>query len=133
MVRKKCSYQQTISMRSRLQTTGWSNGYRPKMRILIRSSRQGICRRPSLPCEQQRAQQTLAAQELVRTQMLLKQGYATRELFDQRTQAMNAANAGLNAATERVAQTERALEASKHDVGLYTVNINDNDLVAPRD
>jgi HlyD family secretion protein len=83
--------------------------------------------------EQQRTQQTLAAQELDRTQMLLKQGYATRELFDQRTQAMNAAIAGLNAATERVAQTERALEASKHDVGLYTVNINDNDLVAPRD
>src|SRR5665811_1329339 len=83
--------------------------------------------------EQQRTQQTLAAQELERTQTLLKQGYATRELFDQRTQAMNAANAGLNAATQRVAQTERALEASEHDVGLYTVNINDNDLVAPRD
>jgi HlyD family secretion protein len=32
--------------------------------------------------EQQRTQQTLAAQELDRTQMLLKQGYATRELFD---------------------------------------------------
>jgi HlyD family secretion protein len=83
--------------------------------------------------EQQRTQQTLAAQELERTQTLLKQGYATRELFDQRTQAMNAANAGLNAATQRVAQAERALEASEHDVGLYTVNINDNDLVAPRD
>ncbi len=32
-----------------------------------------------------------------------------------------------------VAETERALEASEHDVGLYTVNINDNDLVAPHD
>lgn len=83
--------------------------------------------------EQQRTQQTLAAQELERTQTLLKQGYATKELFDQRTQAMNAANALLNAATQRVAQTERALEASEHDVGLYTVNISDNDLVAPRD
>ncbi len=83
--------------------------------------------------EQQRTQQTLAAQELERTQALLKQGYATKELFDQRTQTMNAANAGLNAATQRVAQAERALEASEHDVGLYTVNINDNDLVAPRD
>ena len=83
--------------------------------------------------EQQRTQQTLAAQELVRTQTLLKNGYATKELFDQRKQALDAANAGLRAATERVAQTERALEASEHDVGLYTVNINDNDLVAPRD
>jgi HlyD family secretion protein len=82
--------------------------------------------------EQQRTQQILAAQELERTQGLLKQGFATQELFDQRTQAMNAANAGLRAATERVAETERALEASEHDVGLYTVNIRDNDLVAPR-
>ncbi len=83
--------------------------------------------------ELQRTQQTLAAQELERTQTLLKQGYATKELFDQRTQTMNAANAGFNAAAQRVAETERALEASEHDVGLYTVNINDNDLVAPHD
>jgi HlyD family secretion protein len=82
--------------------------------------------------EQQRTQQTLAAQELERTQNLLKQGFATQELFDQRKQALDGANAGLRAATERVAETERALEASQHDVGLYTVNINDNDLVAPR-
>jgi HlyD family secretion protein len=83
--------------------------------------------------EQQRTQQTLAGQELERTQSLLKNGYATKELFDQRKQAVDAANAGLRAATERVAQAERALEASEHDVGLYTVNIADNDLVAPRD
>ena len=83
--------------------------------------------------EQQRTQQTLAAQELDRTQSLLKNGYATKELFDQRKQAMDAANAGLRAATERVAQAERALEASQHDVGLYTVNIADNDLVVPRE
>ncbi len=83
--------------------------------------------------EQQRTQQTLAAQELDRTQGLLKSGFATRELFDQRKQALDSANAGLRATTERVAQTERALEASEHDVGLYTVNIADNDLIAPRD
>ena len=39
----------------------------------------------------------------------------------------------MNAATNRVAAAERLLEANQHDVGLYTVNINDNDLVAPRD
>ena len=83
--------------------------------------------------EQQRTQQTLAAQELERTQTLLNNGYATKELFDQRKQAMDATNAGIRAATERVAQAERGLEASEHDVGLYTVNIADNDLVAPRD
>jgi HlyD family secretion protein len=83
--------------------------------------------------EQQRTQQTLAAQELERTAGLLKSGFATKELFDQRKQALDGANAGLRAATERVAQTERALEASQHDVGLTIVNIEDNDLVAPRD
>jgi HlyD family secretion protein len=83
--------------------------------------------------EQQRTQQTLAAQELDRTQGLLKSGFATKELFDQRKQGLDAANAGLRAATERVAQTERALEASEHDVGLNTVNIDDNNLIAPRD
>jgi HlyD family secretion protein len=82
--------------------------------------------------EQQRTQQTLAAQELERTQGLLKEGFATRELFDQRQQALDGANAGLRAATEKVAEAERAREASEHDVGLLTVNINDNDLVAPR-
>lgn len=83
--------------------------------------------------EQQRTQQTLAAQELDRTQTLLTNGWATKELFDQRKQALDGANAAVRAATNRVEQTKRALEASQHDVGLYTVNINDNDLVAPRD
>lgn len=83
--------------------------------------------------EQQRTQQTLAAQELDRTQSLLKNGYATQELFDQRKQALDGAKAAFRAATERVAQAEHALEASEHDVSLYTVNIADNDLVAPRD
>jgi HlyD family secretion protein len=83
--------------------------------------------------EQQRTQQTLAEQELDRTQTLLKNGWATKELFDRRKQALDGANAAVRAATNRVEQVKRALEASQHDVGLYTVNINDNDLVAPRD
>lgn len=83
--------------------------------------------------EQQRTQQTLASQELDRTAALLKDGWATKELYDQRRQTLDGANAGLRAATERVAEAERAFEASEHDVGLYTVNIKDNDLVAPRD
>ena len=83
--------------------------------------------------EQQRTQQTLAEQELDRTQTLLKNGWATKELFDQRKQALDGANAAVSAATNRVEQAKRALEASRHDVGLYSVNINDNDLTAPRD
>lgn len=83
--------------------------------------------------EQQQTQQKLATQELERTQALLANGWATKELFDQRKQALGGANAAVNAATTRVAQAERALEAFEHDVGLTMVNIRDNDLVAPVD
>ena len=83
--------------------------------------------------EQQRAQQKLAAQEMERTQGLLANGWATKELFDQRKQALESANAAVSAANMRIAQAERALEASEHDVGLTMVNIRDNDLVAPVD
>jgi HlyD family secretion protein len=81
---------------------------------------------------QQQTQQTLAAQELDRAQTLLKSGYVTQELFDQQKQALDAANAGLIAGEKRVEGSKRALEALQHDVGLYSVNIADNSLVAPR-
>jgi HlyD family secretion protein len=83
--------------------------------------------------EQQRTAQKLAAQELERTQSLVANGWATKELFDQRKQALDGATAAVSAATTRVAQAERALDASQHDVGLTMVNIRDNDLVAPVD
>jgi len=66
---------------------------------------------------QQQTQQTLASQELDRAQTLLKQGYATQELFDQQKQALDGANAGLIAAKERVEEAKHALEALQHDVG----------------
>jgi HlyD family secretion protein len=103
-----------------------------KSQAQVEQARQAI-EEASANLQQQRTQQTLAAQELDRTQALLKNGWATKELFDQRKQALDGANAALNAATNRVAGAERLLEASQHDVGLYTVNIKDNDLVAPRD
>lgn len=82
---------------------------------------------------QQQSQLTLAQQQLDRTQSLVPQGYATKELLDQRRQQVDAATAALNAANFRVAVTERALEAGQHDVELYKVNIADNALRAPRD
>jgi HlyD family secretion protein len=82
--------------------------------------------------EQLRAQQVFAAQELERTQALLKDGWTTKENFDQRKQALDGANAGVVAGEAKVAESEHALQAAEHDVQLYTVNINDNDLFAPR-
>ena len=82
---------------------------------------------------QQRTQATLAKQEMERAQALLKSGWITKELFDQRQQQLDAANAALTAAEARVAQAEQALDAARHDVGLYKVNIADNTLIAPKD
>ncbi len=82
---------------------------------------------------QQQTQVLLARQEMDRTSALVKQGWATKELFDQRKQAFDGANAGLNAAEARVTAAGHALDAATHDVELYKVNIADNTLIAPRD
>jgi HlyD family secretion protein len=82
---------------------------------------------------QQQTQFVLAQQELDRTQSLLKNGFATQELFDQRRQRFNFANAALHAANARVEQAEHAVDAARHDVDLLQINIADNALIAPRD
>jgi len=83
--------------------------------------------------ELQTTQLTLAQQEFDRTSALVARGFATNELLDQRRQALNGAQAGLAAANDRVGEAERAIDAASHDVELYTVDIADNTLVAPRD
>jgi HlyD family secretion protein len=75
----------------------------------------------------------LAQQQLTRTESLLKTGYATHELLDQRRQALDGARAAQTAAEYRVSEAEKALIAARHDAELTRVNIADNALVAPRD
>lgn len=82
---------------------------------------------------QQQTQVTFAQQQFDRANALVKRGYATIETLDQRRQVLNAANAGLNAANDRVGEADRAVAAATHDVSLYEVNIADNSLVAPTD
>jgi HlyD family secretion protein len=82
---------------------------------------------------QQTSQVVLAQQEIDRATALVAKGFETKEVLDQRRQQFDSANAGLQAAQARVIEFEHALEASKHDVELYTVNIADNTLVAPKD
>ncbi|UGA41448.1 HlyD family efflux transporter periplasmic adaptor subunit [Bradyrhizobium quebecense] len=81
---------------------------------------------------QQQTQQTLAEHEIERTRQLVKNGWATRELMDQRQQQLDAANAGLAAARARVLQVQHALDAAQHDAGFYRVQIADNTLIAPK-
>jgi len=83
--------------------------------------------------EQQKTQSKLAGQQLERTTSLMKEGYATRELFDQRRQQVDGAAAALAAAEARLGAATFTLEAARHDADGYRVNIADNLLTAPRD
>lgn len=82
---------------------------------------------------QAHTQVVLAQQQMERAESLLKSGFITRELFDQRRQQLEGAQAIERAANARVLAAEAALAAARHDVELYKVHIADNILVAPRD
>jgi HlyD family secretion protein len=81
---------------------------------------------------QQGTQKVLADQEMDRTRQLLKNGWTTQEIADQRKQQLDAAVAAYNAAQARVLVALHALEAAQHDAGFYKVQIADNTLVAPK-
>ena len=81
---------------------------------------------------QQETQKVLADQEMDRTRQLLKNGWTTQEIADQRKQQLDAAVAAYNAAQARVFVAQHALEAAQHDAGFYKVQIADNTLVAPK-
>ncbi len=78
------------------------------------------------------SQLLLAQQEYDRAAYLVQKGFQTKETLDQRQQQLNGATALVNAGKSRVTQLERARDAAKHDVELYTVQIEDNTLIAPR-
>jgi HlyD family secretion protein len=82
---------------------------------------------------QQKSLLLLAQQEFDRATALLQKGAQTKEVVDQRQQALDAANAALKAAQYRVLESQHAMEGSTHDVEFNEVNIADNTLVAPTD
>lgn len=81
---------------------------------------------------QQETQRKLAEQEMDRTRTLLKNGWTTQEIADQRQQKLDGAVAGFNAANARVLASRHALEAAEHDAGFYRAQIADNTLIAPK-
>ncbi|MBV8412733.1 MAG: HlyD family efflux transporter periplasmic adaptor subunit [Alphaproteobacteria bacterium] len=78
-------------------------------------------------------QVVLAQQQYERAQQLLKNGWTSREVMDQRRQQLEGAQASELAAQAHVRAAEAILNAATHDVELYKVNIADNTLVAPKD
>lgn len=83
--------------------------------------------------DQAHTQVVLAQLQMDRAESLLKSGWITRELFDQRRQQLESARAAEVAAGARVRVAQALLNAVRHDVELYKVNIADNTLIAPRD
>lgn len=81
---------------------------------------------------QQKTQVVFAQQELNRANALVKSGFETREVVDQRQQALNGAVDTVNADIAQVAASAQALAAAKQVVALDQVNIGYNTLVAPR-
>ena len=82
---------------------------------------------------QQQAQTLLAQQEYDRAAYLVQKGFQTKEVLDQRQQQLDGAKAALNASNLRVIAFQHALDAATHDFELYSVQIADNTLVAPRE
>ncbi|MFO1080494.1 MAG: HlyD family efflux transporter periplasmic adaptor subunit [Reyranellaceae bacterium] len=82
---------------------------------------------------QTHTQVVLARQQMERAEQLLKNGWTTREVYDQRRQQVEGAQASELAADARVRAAEALLNAASHDVELYKVHIADNTLVAPKD
>ena len=82
---------------------------------------------------QQKSLVTYAQQEIARTESLVGEGYATREVLDQRRQILVSAIAGQRSAEDVIAQSQAAIEAATHAAELLQVNIADNSLTAPRD
>jgi len=98
---------------------------------LVRQSEHAILEAKANVAQLQ-TQLNLARQELDRTSALVKRGYATRELYDQRRQAVEGASQALSAAQAHVGEAMHSYHAAEHNVELDKVNIADNTLVAPR-
>ena len=82
---------------------------------------------------QQESQVLLAEQQHDRAAYLAEKGFQTKEVMDQRQQQLDGAKAALSAAKLRVIEFQHAFDAATHDVELYSVQIADNTLVAPRE
>ena len=102
-----------------------------KAQALVLQAQQTV-RQSMAALAQQRTQVVFAQQELDRANALVKSGFETHEVVDQRQQALNGAIAAVNADIAAAAAAAKAVDAAAQDVALDQVNIAYNTLVAPR-
>lgn len=82
---------------------------------------------------QQQTAVELAQKKVTRTQLLLKNDYATHELFDEQKQQLDGALAAATGAIAKLGAAEQTLAAARHQAELDRTNIADNTLLAPKD
>ena len=102
-----------------------------KSQALVLQAQQTV-RQSMAALAQQRTQVVFAQQELDRAKTLVKSGFETREMVDQRQQALNGAVDAVKADIAQAGAAAQALYAAQQDVALDQVNIGYNTLVAPR-
>jgi HlyD family secretion protein len=102
-----------------------------KAQALVLQAQQTV-RQSMATLARQRTEVVLAQQELDRAKALVKSGFETREVVDQRQQALNGAIEAVNADIAQAAAAAKAVDAATQDMALDQVNIAYNTLVAPR-
>ena len=75
----------------------------------------------------------LTAQELQMARRLVKQGFETVEVLDQRQSKFDSALAVVRNTQASIVAASAGMEAAIHNADLFAVNIADNTLVAPKD
>jgi HlyD family secretion protein len=102
-----------------------------KSQALVLQAQQNVQQTMAALAEQ-RTRVVLAQQELDRAKTLVKSGFETQEVVDQRQQTLNGAIDAVNADIAQAGAAAKAVEAAAQDVALAQVNIAYNTLVAPR-
>jgi HlyD family secretion protein len=102
-----------------------------KSQALVLQAQQTV-RQSMATLAQHRTLVVLAQQQLDRATTLVKSGFETQEVVDQRQQALNGAIEAVNADIAQAGAAAKAVDAATQDVALDQVNIAYNTLVAPR-
>jgi len=74
---------------------------------------------------------TLAQQQMQRAETLVKEGWTTREKYDQRKQELDSATAALTSATKQIDEAQAAVKAADANVERLQAQFNDTTITSP--
>src|SRR6187200_3135105 len=74
---------------------------------------------------------TLAQQQMQRAETLVKEGWTTREKYDQRKQELDTATAALTSATKQIDEAQAAVKAADANVERLQAQFNDTTITSP--